>query len=261
MTDWEVAMSNSSAKTVAIFITVDEDNWRSIAVNLADIKRQRDVRPHVVLLDRTESGVGAIEGVSVVSLEPETSLGEAIHAGLKLSSAELIAISIPGVRMLPNRLVRQRADMSINREVDMLTSNLVLVDATGCLVAEANPDRAEDAPTPFWQAGAMFRRGALARIGRSADLPVELFLYMKLRASGRAVHMDQVFSVVEEDEFNAMIEDSLKDALAIRRIQPPVQPRRDKWSAERIRIDQSLAEQTSVTDALDRMIREGTFDR
>jgi hypothetical protein len=96
--------------------------------------------------------------------------------------------------------------MSINRQVDMLTSNLVLVDTAGCLVAEANPDRAEDAPTPFWQAGAMFRRGALARIGRSADLPVELFLYMKLRASGRAVHMDQVFSVVEEDEFNAMIE-------------------------------------------------------
>jgi hypothetical protein len=107
----------------------------------------------------------------------------------------------------------------------------------------------------------MIRRAALSRIGRSSDLPVELFLYFKLRSSGRTGHMSQVFSVVEEDEFNAAIEGSLEDALAIRRISPPIAPRSDRWVAERVSFDERLTSSSSVTDALDRMIREGTFDR
>jgi hypothetical protein len=254
-------MSTNQAKTVAVFIPVDDENWRSLALNLADIRRSRDVRPHVVILDRTESGIGAVEDASVITVGPEVSLGDAIHTGLKSSPAELIALSIPGVRMLPNRLVCQRADLSINRHIDMVTSNLVLVDTAGCLVAEADPEKSDEAPTPFWQAGVMIRRAALSRIGRSSDLPVELFLYFKLRSSGRTGHMSQVFSVVEEDEFNAAIEGSLEDALAIRRISPPIAPRSDRWVAERVSFDERLTSSSSVTDALDRMIREGTFDR
>ena len=254
-------MSSNQAKTVAVFIPVDDDNWRSLALNLADIRRCRDVRPHVLILDRTESGIGEVDGASVIAVGRSPSLGDAFHAGLMASPAEFIALSIPGVRVMPNRLARQRADLSINRHIDMVTSNLVMVDKSGCLVAEANPEKAEEAPTPFWQAGVMIRRRALARIGRSADLPVELFLYIKLKASGRTSHMDQVFSVIEESEFQASIEGSLKEALAIRRISPPIAPRTDRWVAERVRFDERLAASSSVTDALDRMIREGTFDR
>ncbi len=261
LTDWTVTMSNNPAKTVAIFITVTEENWRSLPVNLSDIQRQRDVRPHVVVLDCTDSGVGSIDGVSVIRLDPEMSYGDAIHAGLKHSPAELIALGIPGVRMLPNRLVRQRTDLSINRHVDLVTSNLVLLDESGRLTAEANPHKAQEAPTPFWQAGVMIRRSALGRIGRSADLPVELFLYMKLQNEGRTAHMDMVLSVASKDDFDAKIEGSLMDAMSIRKIHPPIGPNVDRWSKERVQFDERIAQQTSVTDVLDRMIREGSFDR
>ena len=59
-------MNHTSAKTVAVLIPVDDTNWRSLPLNPADLRRQRDIQPHVVVLDRTESGVGEIEGVSVV---------------------------------------------------------------------------------------------------------------------------------------------------------------------------------------------------
>ena len=254
-------MSHSPTKTVAVFIPVDESNWRSLPLNLADLRRQRDVQPHVVVLDQTESGLGEIEGVSVVPVGSESSFGDAIHAGLRKTPAEFIALSIPGVRSLPTRLSRQRADLAINRHIDMVTSNLVLVDEDGCLVAEANPDKAEEAPTPFWQAGAMFRRLALSRIGRSSDLPVGLFLYMRLRSQGRMGHIDAVFSVATKSSFDEAIEGSLQDALSVRQISPPITPPDDQWKRERVRFDDRLMSQTTVPDALDRMIREGTFDR
>ena len=254
-------MNHTSAKTVAVLIPVDDTNWRSLPLNLADLRRQRDIQPHVVVLDRTESGVGEIEGVSVVPVGAEASLGDAIHAGLRRTPAEFIALSIPGVRSLPTRLSRQRADLSLNRHIDMVTSNLVLVDEDGCLVAEANPDKAAEAPTPFWQAGSMLRRSALARIGQSSDLPVELFLYMRLRNQGLIGHSDVVYSVATKVAFDAAIEGSLKDALAVRKISPPIAPSQDRLARERVRFDKRITQQTSVTDALDRMIREGTFDR
>jgi len=254
-------MSNNPSKTVGVFIVVNDDNWRSLPVNLADIAQQRDVRPHVVILDCTSSGIGTVDGTSVIRQGTDVSYGEAIHEGLKKSPAELIAIAIPGIRMLPNRLVRQRTDLSINRHIDMVTSNLALLDEAGHLTAEANPQKAQEAPTPFWQAGVMIRRRALARVGRSSDLPVELFLYMKLKAEGRTGHIDLALSVASEVDFNASIEGSLEEALAIRKIRPPISPSTDKWKGERVRFDQRIAEQTSVTDALDRMIREGNFDR
>jgi len=194
-------------------------------------------------------------------LGPDTSYGEAIHAGLKKSPSELIALGIAGIRMLPNRLVRQRTDLSINQHIDMVTSNLVLLDENGKLTAEANPQKAQEAPTPFWQSGVMIRRNALARIGRSADLPVDLFLYMKLRSEGRTGHIDVALSVASQAEFNANIEGSLEEAMAIRTIRPPIGPNTDRWAKERVRFDKKLAQHTSVSDALDRMIREGNFDR
>ena len=254
-------MSDTPAKTVAVLIPVDDANWRSLPLNLADLQRQRDVQPHVVVLDRTESGLGDIQGVTVVTTGPEASMGEAIHMGLRRTPAALIALCIPGVRSLPTRLSRQRADLVLNRHIDMVTSNIVLVDDAGCLVAEASPDKAQEAPTPFWQAGAMFRRESIARIGQSSDLPVELFLYMRLRAQGRIGHSEVVYSVATMAAFDEAIEGSLQDALAVRKISPPIAPTDDRLTRERVRFDERIATQTSVTDALDRMIREGTFDR
>jgi hypothetical protein len=254
-------MNSNSAKSVAVLMVVNEDNWCRAAVNLADIRRQRDVQAHAVVLDQTDSGIGAIDGASVVRVNPEASYGDAIREGLKRTPANLIALSIPGIRMLPNRLVRQRAELSINQHIDLVTSNLVLLDSAGHLAAEANPQKAQEAPTPFWQAGVMLRRRALGRMGRSADLPVDLFLYLKLRSEGRTGHMDAVFSVASQDEFNARIEGSLEDALAVRSIRPPIGPRTDRWADERVRFDKRLSNHTSVSDALDRMIRDGSFNR
>ena len=259
--DWDSVMHSNTTNSVAVFIPVDDTNWPSLPVNMADIARQRDINPHVLILDRTEGGLGPIEGATVVEIGSEESLGEAYRTGLKHTKADLIALNIPGVRSLPNRLTRQRTDLAINRHIDMVTSNMVLVDETGSLTAEVDPNKADEAPTPYWQAGVMIRRTALSRIGRSDDLPVELFLYMRLRSQGRTGHMDAVLTVANAGEFFDLIEDSLKDALAIRNISPPIRPSPDKFANDRREFDARLNPETSVSDALDRMIREGTFDR
>ena len=259
--EWDSVMHANTTNSVAVFIPVDDTNWHVLPVNLADIQRQRDIKPHVIVLDRTEGGLASIDGATVVKVGIEESLGEAYRAGLKHTKADLIALSIPGVRSLPNRLTRQRTDMAINRHIDLVTSNMVLVDEEGCLTAEVDPNKADEAPTPYWQAGVMIRRNALNRIGRSDDLPVELFLYMRLRAQGRTGHMDAVLTVGNAGEFFALIEDSLKEALAIRNINPPIRPSPDKFANARRAFDARLNPDASVGDALDRMIREGTFDR
>ena len=254
-------MTNPCSNSVAVFIPTDDSNWRHVAVNLADVKRQRGVDAAVVVLDRTTSGIGHLAGATVVHVGPETSLGEAYRLGLQHSKAEFIALAIPGIRMLPNRLSRQRTALVINEGVDLMTCNLVLVDEQGRLTAEADPEKADEAPTPFWQAGTMLRRAALDRIGQSDDLPVELFLYMRLRSQGKTGHLPDALTVADADEFFDCVEDSLKDALAIRKINPPVQPVRDRFADASRRFDAHFGRETSVSDALDRMIREGTFDR
>jgi hypothetical protein len=259
--EWDSVMHPHNTNSVAVFIPVDDINWHALPINMADIDRQRDIQPHVVILDRTEGGLGPIDGATVVEVGDEESLGEAYRAGLKHTKADLIALNIPGVRCLPNRLTRQRTDLAINRHIDLVTSNMVLVDEHGCLTAEVDPNKADEAPTPYWQAGVMIRRTALNRIGCSDDLPVELFLYMRLRAQGRTGHMDAVLTVANAGEFFALIEDSLQDALAIRNINPPIRPSPDKFANARRAFDARLSPDISASDALDRMIREGTFDR
>jgi len=254
-------MTHTPTNSVAVFIPTDDLNWRHVAVNLADVKRQRGIDAAVVVLDRTTSGIGCLAGATVVHVGPETSLGESYRVGLEHSKAEFIALAIPGIRMLPNRLTRQKTALALNHKIDLMTCNLVLVDGQGRLTAEADPDKADEAPTPFWQAGAMFRRSALERIGRSDDLPVELFLYMRLRSQGKTGHLPDALTVADADEFFGRVEDSLKDALAIRKISPPIQPARDRFADESRRFDARLVDNGSVSDALDRMIREGTFDR
>jgi hypothetical protein len=73
--------------------------------------------------------------------------------------------------------------------------------------------------------------------------------------------MDAVLTVANAGEFFALIEDSLHDALAIRNINPPIRPSADKFANARRAFDARLSPDTSASDALDRMIREGTFDR
>ena len=58
-----------------------------------------------------------------------------------------------------------------------------------------------------------------------------------------------------------MIEESLRDALAVRRITPPIQPPVDHWRQVRRKFDARLYPQLTVSDELDRMIRDGSFDR
>ena len=59
-------MAHTRSNSVAVFIPIDDTNWRQVAVNVADIRRQRDVSAHIVVLVRTVSGIGHIDGTTVV---------------------------------------------------------------------------------------------------------------------------------------------------------------------------------------------------
>jgi len=160
----------------------------------------------------------------VVRLGPSISVGEAHRAGLNHTRASIIAWHLLGVRNLPTRMRIQWEQLQQDEGIALLTTNLVLTDRSGRIVAMADPKKALDAPTPLWQSGVMIRRPALARIGRSSDLPVELFLYSRLRAHGRTGHIAEPICVVDESRFQALQRQSLSDAAAVQRVHPPVAP-------------------------------------
>jgi hypothetical protein len=224
----ETGQNNSSAPErphIAAFVVVSDTDKHLLSVALHDLRHQRDVRLDIIVLDRTTDG-GLPEGEhTVVRLGPDATVGDAHRAGLNHTRASFIAWHVLGVRNLPNRIHIQWTHLIANRDISMITTNLVLTDESGRIVALANPAEAGDAPTPLWQGGVLLRRAALARIGRSADLPVQLFLLMRLRAHDRVLHVAEPLCVAQESDFSALRRKSLDEAMAIKRINPPVAPR------------------------------------
>ena len=209
---------------VAAFVQVEDGQQSLLPMALHDLRGQRGVALDVVILDRTTDGDLDGEGGTVVRLGPHISVGEAHRAGLNHTRATVIAWHVLGVRNLPTRMAQQHAELMRDDGVAMLTTNMVLTDADGQIVAMADPKKALDSPTPLWQSGVMIRRAALARVGRSPDLPVELFLYSRLRAHGRTGHIAEPLCVVDETRFEAEQRQSLTDAAAVQRIHPPIAP-------------------------------------
>lgn len=253
-------MNEQHANLVATFINVDDSNSVHLPLAMADLKQQRDLQFQVLILDRTSTGLGAVDGAKLIPLGPGVSIGDAYRQGLKDTDADIIAWVIPGVRCLPKRLSKQRTAMALNPTIEMVTSNLALMDEQGCLAAEANPLQADQAPTPFWQSGVMLRRSALTRIGQSSDLPVELFLYLRLKTQGRTSHIATSLSVMPKSLFDARMDASLNDACAVRQVHPPIAPRQDSWSQVREDLDAHLLNQPAHLDQVERMIRDGSFD-
>jgi hypothetical protein len=252
-------MNEQHSNLVAAFISVNDDNQVHLPLALADLNQQRDLQFQILVLDRTSAGLGAIDGSKVITLGADISTGDAYRQGLKNTDADIIAWVTPGVRCLPNRLAKQRTTMVLNTHIDLVTSNLALIDNQGCLAAEANPLKADQAPTPFWQSGVMIRRSALTRIGQSSDLPVELFLYLRLKTQGRTSHMATPLSVMTKSEFYTRMDESLNDACAVRQVHPPIAPRQDTWIQVRQDLDAHLLNQPSHLDQVERMIRDGSF--
>jgi hypothetical protein len=216
---------------IAVFVQVVDGEQYWLQMALHDLRHQRDVEVEIVVLDRTSSGnlsvVQPAEDLTIVRLGPDVSAGEAHRAGLNHTRAKIIAWHMLGVRNLPSRLRAQWEQLDDDEGLAMVTTNLVLTDTDGRIVALADPKKALDAPTPLWQSGVMVRRAALARIGRSADLPVELFLYSRLKAHGRTGHIAEPFCVVPEPRFRSMMRQSIDEAEAIQEIHPPISPRPD----------------------------------
>ena len=209
---------------VAAFVQVVDGQQPLLAMALHDLRGQRDVALEIVVLDRTTDGDVDGEGNTVVRLGPKVSVGEAHRTGLNHTHAKVIAWHVLGVRNLPTRMAMQHAELMRDEGMAMLTTNLVLTDPDGQIVALADPKKALDAPTPLWQSGVMIRRAALARVGRSGDLPVELFLYSRLKSHGRTGHIAEPLCVVDEARFQVEQRQSLTDAAAIQRIHPPIAP-------------------------------------
>jgi len=208
---------------IAAFVQVVDGEESLLPVALHDLRHQRDVDLDIVILDRTTAGLPEDLGATLVRLGPDTSVGEAHRAGLNHTRAQIVAWHTLGVRNLPTRMRIQWEALEADEGIAMVTTNLVLTDELGRIVAMADPKRALEAPTPLWQSGVMIRRPSLARIGRSGDLPVELFLYCRLRAHGRTGHIAEPICIVEESRFEALRRQSVTDAAAVHRIQPPVE--------------------------------------
>ncbi|MAY80445.1 MAG: hypothetical protein CL930_06620 [Deltaproteobacteria bacterium] len=253
-------MNEQHANLVAAFISVDDDNRIHLPLALADLAQQRDLQFQILILDRTRAGLDLIAGTKVIPLGADISIGEAYRTGLKNTDADIIAWVTPGVRCLPKRLSKQRTSMALNPHIDLITSNLALIDNEGCLAAEANPFKADQAPTPFWQSGVMLRRSALTRIGQSQDLPVELFLYLRLKSQGRTSHIAAPLSVMPKTDFESRMGESLNDACAVRKVHPPIAPREDTWTQVRQNLDSHFLNQPAHLDQVERMIRDGSFD-
>jgi hypothetical protein len=206
-------------------VQVEDGQEALLPMALHDLRHQRDVDLDIIVLDRTYAADIEAPDATVVRLGADISVGEAHRAGLNHTRAQLIAWHTLGVRNLPTRMRIQWEQMQADPGVAMLTTNLVLTDRACRIVAMADPKKALEAPTPLWQSGVMIRRAALARIGRSADLPVELFLYSRLRAHGRTGHIAEPICIVEESRFQALQRRSLTEAASVQRIHPPVAPR------------------------------------
>jgi hypothetical protein len=223
-------MSTSSDQPlpqIAAFVQVLEGQQALLPMGLYDLRHQRDVDLQIVVLDRTAAGGLQAEGATLVRLGPSITVGEAHRAGLNHTRAKIIAWHLLGVRTLPTRMKLQWEQLDQDESLAMVTTNLVLTDPKGRIVALADPKKALEAPTPLWQSGVMIRRAALARIGRSGDLPVELFLYNRLRSHGRCGHIAEPICIAEESRFESLRRQSLTDAAAVQRIHPPIAPRPD----------------------------------
>jgi len=219
--------SSQSLPHIAAFVQVTDAQQAFLSMALHDLRHQRDVDLDIVVLDRTTQGDLEADGATLVRLGPDISVGEAYRAGLNHTRAKSIAWHVLGVRNLPTRLRLQWEHLEQDEGLALVTTNLILTDEQGRIVALADPKKALDAPTPLWQSGVMIRRAALARIGRSSDLPVELFLYSRLKSHGRTGHLAEPFCIAEESRFQALQRQSLADAAAVQRIHPPVAPRPD----------------------------------
>ena len=182
--------------------------------------------------------------MSVVSVGAEGSLGDAVHAGLRRTPAEFIALSIPGFESTDTTLPAASGPL-LNRHIDMATSNSSssMRRMPRC---RGQPRWAAEAPH-LLQAGSMlvvphWRRSAVRSAGRA--LP-------HTGQNWASSSSDVVRSVATKVTFDEAIEGSLKDALEGAVIPPPIASAQTD-SRESVSASTSEYAATSVTDALDR---------
>ncbi len=165
--------------------------------------------------------------------------GHGYRAALAVARGQRIAFAAPGVRPLATWLVRAVAalegpddatdaagdaagDAATDAAGDaagdsaarplLATCDLWLTDADGQFIDRSSPAAMGEAPGPFWHAGVVLERDALATIRTAAFRPVELELYQRLHSARRVVHVEEPGVCVARERFDRAWERSRDDA-------------------------------------------------
>lgn len=178
---------------------------------LEDVRAQRGVAAELVVVDATRAGDLALPGAVVVR-HAGPSRGRALAAAAERAAGDLLALAVPGCRMLPARLAAAAEALAAAPGTELVAADLYLCDAHGQFQGRSSPAVMGEAPGPFFEAGLVLRRGALTELDRRAFVPAELDLYLRLAARGRVAFLDEPAGTVERRRHDAAWERSRQDA-------------------------------------------------
>ncbi|TDJ69631.1 MAG: glycosyltransferase, partial [Planctomycetota bacterium] len=214
---------------------------------VADVRSQSGVRAELVLVDRTEHGGLVVEGARVVRCD-SPSRGRAWRCGLEESHAEYVAWLRPGCRLLPAWLAHAVATLQAQDRPDIVTCDYFLSDDDGRFVGRSHPGGMGAVPGPYWESGVVMRREVLATIGATAFHPIELELWQRLHAAGRAAHVTEPGFSVLRGSYDSAWERSRHDGALLALAERP-------FAGERPELTVSIC-----TSARDGVLKDGLME-
>ncbi|QDU65505.1 glycosyltransferase family 2 protein [Engelhardtia mirabilis] len=197
------------APHIAAVALSDGADLAGLAALRARVAAQRGVAAELIVVDTSFEGGLQLEGATVVH-EPCPSRGAALARAAAATDAELLALVDPRCTDLPTRLIRAARALGDHPELDLVTTDLYLVDGPR-LADRVHPGEMGDVPAAFWWATLTLRRELLLQAPRAAFRRAELALLAQARATSKAGHLELPTTLVELRDFRAAASEAAAD--------------------------------------------------
>ncbi|MCB9913719.1 MAG: glycosyltransferase [Planctomycetes bacterium] len=220
----------SAPPEVSVLCLVEAHERAHVAELVEDVRAQRGVRCELVLVDRGGPEPLACADATVVRCD-HPSRGVAWKQALEAARGALVALQLPGCRLLPARLAHARA--AFTDGIDLVTCDAALTDAQGQFVDRTFLEHMAGEPGPYFESGLVLRRAALSELADTAYAPVERALYTRLAAAGRAAHVEEPGVTLDAERYRAAWDRSREDVLLVALADAP-------YAGERPRLTVSL---------------------